>query len=130
MFRRFLIVCWALFALCVVTATVGWYFGFEADRQREVAQAEYDALLNEPINFVDEIMAEGKDKSELSEDELKALARSEERRKSETVLAEIDKRVSIWAGAIVYGAFAAILILLWNILWHIGHWIWMGRKTE
>jgi hypothetical protein len=87
-----------------------------------------DALLNEPINFVDEIMAEGKDKSELSEDELKALARSEERRNSKTVLAEIDKRVSILAGAIVYGAFAAILILLWNILWHIGHWIWMGRK--
>ena len=130
MFRRFMTICWVLFALCVVTATVGWYFGIEADRQREVAQAEYDALLNEPINFVDEIMAEGKDKSELSEDELKALARSEERRNSKTVLAEIDKRVSFWAGAIVYGAFAAILILLWNILWHIGHWIWMGRRTE
>ena len=22
------------------------------------------------------------------------------------------------------------VLLVWNIIWHVGHWIWMGRQTE
>ena len=25
---------------------------------------------------------------------------------------------------------AAAIIFIWNIIWHIGHWIWMGRETR
>ena len=29
--------------------------------------------------------------------------------------------------AIVAGLMG-LVILLWNVIWHTGHWIWMGRK--
>jgi len=26
--------------------------------------------------------------------------------------------------------FAALVMLLWNIIWHTGHWVWVGRKVQ
>lgn len=25
--------------------------------------------------------------------------------------------------------YLAVVALIWNVIWHTGHWIWMGRKT-
>ena len=30
----------------------------------------------------------------------------------------------------LFGVIGAGLILVWNIIWYIGHWIWLGRKVE
>ena len=24
----------------------------------------------------------------------------------------------------------AAVILLWNLIWHVGHWVWIGRQTK
>ena len=30
----------------------------------------------------------------------------------------------------LYAGIVAFVILLWNIIWHTAHWIWMGRKES
>ena len=139
MFRRFMVVCWVLFSLLALTGAAGWYFVFEADPKREIALAEYQSLKDEKIDFAALLQAaelsDGEiDESDLSEDELKSIARaeaqSEKRDAAKNRLSAINKEIDSWAGAIVYGSFGAAFMLLWNIIWHIGHWIWMGRKAE
>ena len=100
---------------------------------REIAQAQFEAASEETIEFAamllaDELLNGIKDKSELSEDELKKLAKIERRDAAEKRVSPLDAKIDRWAGALVYGGFAAAVIMIWNILCHTGHWVWMGRK--
>ena len=139
MFRRFMIVCWVLFALCVVAAAAGWYFGFDANHQREVAQAEYQALQNESVNFyasrlADELSQGEKDEADLSDEERERwtefLAKEKKRQTVENRLEKLRHQIDLWEQAFLFGSLVGALILLWNIIWHTGHWIWVGRKAE
>ncbi len=74
MFRRFMIVCWALFLIgCVVTV---WGFVGIIDA----------AAANQP---------EG-----------------------------------VYQNMFFFGGILAQFMLLWNVIWHIAHRIWMGRKKQ
>ena len=49
------------------------------------------------------------------------------------VIEEAQRRLGadreVWALSAFFGSIAAVIVLLWNIVWHIGHWVWMGRRT-
>ncbi len=54
--------------------------------------------------------------------------------KRKAALAELDRRYlnrrEVFSITAFIGGAIAVLVLLWNIIWHAGHWIWMGRRTN
>lgn len=36
----------------------------------------------------------------------------------------------VWADTIVVGILISGIALLWNIIWHVAHWVWMGRVQK
>jgi len=41
-----------------------------------------------------------------------------------------DRRKGKWQTIGFIGVALAAILFMWNIIWHLGHWIWMGRKAE
>ena len=54
-------------------------------------------------------------------------------RRRKAAMAELDRRYSRrkenYQTAEFIGAALVALIFLWNLILHIGHWIWMGRRV-
>ena len=94
MFRRFIIVCWVLFALASIVGLVGG-----------VGYLHYQGELE---GFTELSVESGENRY--------------------AVLERIHLRKEGFGSTGILGALAAGLILLWNIILHTGHWIWMGRK--
>ncbi len=112
MFRRFLIVCWVLFSVGTVAGLVG-YVGYRANAEPEYVlqeQSEEDLAVSAKDMTAEERLEELSGRARM-------LKRSipRERRKQTFLLVG-------WSGAIFAGG-----MILWNIIWHTGHWIWIGR---
>lgn len=203
MFRRFMIVCWVLFGLAIVTSAAGWgiykysYTQILTIRDSAGVKPEYDqpeqiadALVSIQAIYTARIQLLEADEPDEPMTRQEAIAESERRLKLDSaeraaepdsiqraltyvsrqialdraekaakpfleeepdldkktipVLKEIGAknaadldtvtqyggrvRVALlaWEAAIV----SALAILLWNVLWHIGHWIREGRKEQ
>ena len=109
-----MIVCWVLFAIAASFAAVGWIGN------------EYYVLLSDRI--VAEVNAESKYVPVYNEDN-EIVQRGIEF-KSTPESRAMAKNGEPYQIIGLIGGLVASLILLWNIIWHTGHWIWMGRKTH
>ena len=122
MFRRFMIVCWVLLGVCVA----GWIFVYDrADDAHLLVMEVFDQIDEHPameLESSDESYvttyeairdASGKTVADLLNDQ--------------KPLIDNRDRLRQLAGLFLSAGF---YLLLWNIIWHIGHWIWMGRKNN
>ena len=110
-----MIVFWGLFSIGTVAGLVG-YVGYRANAEPEYVVQEQS---EEDVAVLAKDMAEEERLEELS-GRTRMLKRSipRERRKQKFLLVG-------WSGAIFAGG-----MILWNIIWHTGHWIWMGREQS
>ena len=107
-----MIVCWALFALGAVSALIGL-----AGYQNLVSRAESIELATH-----EEAMAAQPDSDRAEGNRIRwHPSETPESRK-------IRRDAENWIVPLGFGLGTASLMLIWNILWHVGHWIWMGRK--
>jgi len=114
-----MIVCWVLFAIGTVTAAIG-YGGYRANHELidpSIPPPPAGYVFDEPPRVGD--MTAKELLEELRELERERAERIDRRQKAETFLfvAQI-------------GALLAGPLLLWNLIWHTGHWIWMGRQEQ
>jgi hypothetical protein len=149
MFRRFMIVCWVLFGLSVAATTALYAAHYSAYQDFLQAVDERDAILERGTararaeketraevdgpwkDYAGDTVENGstgdapwEDDPIIADDEAKALDVLDLRidssmRVMESYTSDIGNAMSISA-----------LILLWNIIWHVGHWIWMGREER
>ena len=103
-------VCWALFAISSATGLVGWagakYYGYQAT----ASISEWEApSANETDQELDEGVVQLQPAPLPNWD-------------------YVEKQISFWTWGLI-GAWAAAGILMWNTLWHTGHWIWMRRTV-
>lgn len=128
-----MIVCWVLFALCVSISVVGWlgFFHYEAEiesidsgfaTQEPIGETDYSDLLNEE-QTPEEILNDG-ESSETAREALDRLRRENATRLERAKFVRHETNFLTTGVAVGVLAFS---ILLWNIIWHTGHWIWMGR---
>ena len=112
MFRRFMIVCWVVLSLAALVGLVGWagysHFERKAEAIVRVAQAESEQRFKD----AGDVLWGNKD----------------------TVVSTAESRIEQGKGvpfmfAGVLGGILAGVLLIWNIIWHTGHWIWMGRES-
>lgn len=152
MFRRFMIVCWALFSLGVFTGAVGLW-GYKT-YDNKIMDLRFDSWIESGVDSAYGI------KQELRQDikELNDILARAQNTESETLKfgddevprelfiqktqAVIDRATSQLDTVSTYsetaqlffivaaiGGSLAFLMLLWNVIWHVGHWIWMGRES-
>ena len=120
MFRRFMIVCWVLFSLSIV----GWIVVYDyADDAQEKVMEVFDRIDEHPA-----MELESSDESYVTTYESIRDASGKTVREllnDQKWLADDRDRLRQIAGVFLSSGF---YILLWNIVWHIGHWVWMGRN--
>jgi hypothetical protein len=109
-FRKLMMVCWALFAVSAATGLVGWagyeYYGYQA--RASVADWEVPPAYaedQEPDENVVQLQP-----APLPDWDF------------------VEKQIAFWTVGLISGWVAAG-ILLWNLILYTGHWIWMGRKA-
>lgn len=118
MFRRFMIVCWVVFCFSVVASAVAWN---AEDAARSETFRLLESAYQHPAMF-----------SDVGE-EISSKMRDEDGNTIGDIFREHDWRVEDrdrledLRGNSITVAFS---LLLWNIIWHVGHWVWMGRKVE
>ena len=110
MFRRFMIVCWVLFLLATAVTAIG-YIGF----------GHYQELISEVPTVEERAQL---DWDSLNSDEQYSLLEAELDEK-QPLRHQRDK----YSPLMGLGLMAMAVILIWNIIWHTGHWIWMGRDN-
>ena len=115
MFRRFMIVCWVIFGILAVASGFAWktFIDVVSDvSELTDAVLEHPAIGLEPSDpaYYDLEDAEGRT--------LPNLYRQQDWR-----IQDRDEWDAI-TGNIVFITFG---FLLWIIVWHVGHWVWMGR---
>lgn len=107
-----MIVCWVLFLILGSTFLVGLIGTWHYHKLSEGIVAEENAEIKREIE-------RGVDPEYPWEHDLIVSTPESEK-------AEYRSRAF---GKIAYfGGVPVVLILLWNIILHTGHWIWMGRK--
>lgn len=114
MFRRFMIVCWVLFAIGASISLIG-YVGYIVNQEPElttrVRELPPDAVLEE-----------------LTLEQKRANALADAGRRIEREDRQV-RREYFLITATIGGIFVGIL-LLWNVIWHTAHWVWMGRNKD
>ena len=122
MFRRFMIVCWVLFAIPAIVSLVSWpmyyKYGTEVEAFDVKPWERFDPEALIPENFQEDD-APGNPFTE----------EAERRQKKIDQHRELKSKQEAWGIAAYAGMGIAAAILLWNILCHTVHWIWMGRKA-
>jgi hypothetical protein len=105
-----MIVCWVLFAISAATGLVGWagyeYYGYKA--RASVASWEMPpeyAEDQDPDSEVVQLRPAPWPNWEF-----------------------VEKQMAFWNTGRISGLLAAGL-LLWNVLFHTAHWIWIRRKA-
>lgn len=114
MFRRFMIVCWVLFLIFSGVSLAGFVVALHYDNKS-------DAIIlaaNEEIERKKELRVEPEKAWEF--DTIIATPESEKAKSRSIVFGEF----------VFFSGVPAVVLLLWNILCHTAHWIWMGRKAE
>ena len=116
MFRRFMILCWVLFSIFTLVGLVG-FVGYQ--------------VLDEPVFEIelasgDIVSTKGMTVEQLEQAEELKLAKDVVVAISSTIRAYEKRRENFLLTAWL-GAFLALASMLWNIIWHTAHWVWMGR---
>jgi hypothetical protein len=179
MFRRFMIVCWVLFAICGGTALVAdraydnaeqeilsFKLGFTdanvgAPRVRKdiarflIALDEHSKnnynpftalkpahepnwsknkkirdeamMLAEIMNLIDPLGPAVSIGDEVSEADI--LKSFDESALGLIKTGQLAKRQAVLRDITFPAGLLAAILLVWNIIWHVSHWVWMGRKT-
>lgn len=109
-----MIVCWVLFAIGASVSLIG-YVGYIVNQEPELTTRIRELR---PDEVVEEYTLEQKREIALAE------ARQRLHRHQRDV-----RRGYFFSAAVIGGIFVGIL-LLWNIIWHTVHWVWMGRNTD
>jgi hypothetical protein len=116
MFRRFLIVCWSLFVVSVIVLGVEWLtYRYAQVEVQDIATQHYDSAeaFSSHLCYQDESRCPGV-KGKIARLRSQYFAAKEN---AENHLSYFYRISAV-----------AIFLLTWNIIWHIGLWIWMGRK--
>ena len=121
-----MIVCWVLFSLMCLVGGGGaighWHY-----------QGQLDSLADKKIEIGYQNWIDGIDPPYVT-DELVTAPDVLTNLRQLKAIAELDRRwhksQSSWSTLGFVGAGGATFIFLWNLICHIGHWIWMGRKAE
>jgi len=137
MFRRFMTVCWVLFAMAALTAVIGWS-GY-SHYQREIEEARIVDIDDLTTEATEEwrIFEPGEDSDTspgrpMTPEEIKDFNLSMQLEHEQSINDKIRpirvqrERYSIALGL---GGLIAAILLLWNIIWHTGHWVSEGRET-
>ena len=115
MFRRFMIVCWVLFLLLGCTSLIG-----------VLGSTHYRDLSKEIVSESNRVLEQKLESGEYSPDNPYMTLPKEWTPESRVA----DRRTENFTIVTLISSAAALLVLLWNILWHTGHWIWMGRDKK
>lgn len=152
MFRRFMIVCWILFGIpaCVALVSGATSFMTESDIQDFItgdAEDTADVIqhLDRIIKTEDRTIAlaeemrrrirAGEWTGEQTEDDANAIIIERTdyvqpfKMKKERLRTLMGRKIES-ERIYMLSALLAATILLWNVIWHAGHWIWMGRKAD
>ena len=141
--------CWVLFSLTAAASLVGYSesrtYARNSEEVWEIWEMGRNPYLRIDVNTDNLHMDEVPDNELLSiiRDERKAIGderqdqfsdeylEAEERRAiaMEALLQRYDRRMETSQLVAVVAVTLATIILVWNIIWHVGHWIWMGRVT-
>ena len=89
----------------------------KADENVPIGASEANAML---------IRLRAQDYSDLSDDQL--LAKLKSTQESALFADTQNARKRIAENVFFFASIPAVLILLWNLIGHTGHWIWTGRK--
>lgn len=111
-----------LFSVATLIAVVGsigtWHYESEQDEMLEAAQERGWNVF--------EIM----DPSDLQPGDVVRVEAPWEMYRLADEYQTAEERVLAFSAAAGLGGIGAVLILLWNLILHAGHWIWMGRETD
>jgi hypothetical protein len=130
-----MIVCWVLFAITVLFAIFGW-FGFvhydskieiidtEIANQESTGKGKFSDLLRK-----EQTAEESRNDKDSPETLREELDRWREEQVPQIEREKLVRHRSDSMAAGLLGVLLAVSILLWNIIWHVGHWIWMGRES-
>lgn len=117
MFRRFMIVCWVLFGMLFAVTFATYYgsyhYAVQASQIIEAAQAASDREAAK-------IVAEGGVAPEWMTGPIV------ETRESRAALIRSESLTDLGLPA----AILTVFVLVWNVIWHVGHWTWMGREAH
>ena len=114
MFRRFMIVCWVLFAIPAVISLVSWpvYFMYQED----------DDNLYVVVDLVGDDSEE--QQARIGKNNLLLPIESFDEH------LELKGKIESWGIAARAGAEIAAMILIWNIICHTVTWVIVGRKSR
>ena len=122
MFKRFMIVCWVLFALASFVATGA---GIEYKHHEAKKDDILDTATAQGFNVFDVI-----DPPKVKPGDVLQMERPWDLYQlADDYRAATDESEMFSYIALVAGIIAGTL-LLWNVIWHVGHWIWMGREPN
>jgi len=157
-FRQFMMVCWVLFALSGLAGVAGW-IGNSIYASRILDIRPYGMVLGgvtDPYTILNELrrserrafhrlveerngakkLPEGNVVEQRYEFDTAPAMDVEARERIFENVAELHARASEYYSFIqgftrlgIVGSMLAAILALWNIIWHTGHWVWMGRKT-
>lgn len=136
MFRRFMIVCWVLFAIPAIVSLVSWPMYYKYGNDIEALDVMPWERRFDPINFADEIFGLDDapvnpltEEQERRREELKQRREElEQRREKIEQEMALESKQESWGIAAFAGMGIAAAILLWNILCHTVAWVIAGRN--
>ena len=122
-----MIVCWVLFALVSLASLIGGigyrHYQVEIQAMRELPPETEDNEFADLIPPPDGFKLDSPANANPFEAEL-------ERRLYDRERQSYASRKETYAITGIVAAALAGIILLWNIIWHTAHWVWMGRKDS
>lgn len=127
MFRRFMIVCWVLFAIPAIVSLASWpmYFKYGND---------IEALEPWPFRFdpealvPDTLQEDDAPGNPATEEKERRRERAERRRENIERHRALESKQASWGIAAFAGMGIAAAILLWNVLCHTVAWVIAGRN--
>ena len=122
MFRRFMIVCWILFGLASIVA-VGTTI--EASRNESLMEAILESATKQGLNVYEVI-----DPPNVEPGDVVHMERPWELFKFADDYRVAKQRKESFSLFTIAASIVAGSLFLWNILWHTGHWILMGRQSD
>ena len=131
MFRRFMIVCWVLFAIPAIVSLVSWPMYYKYGNDLDGLFVELKPLDNNSVEPEENIFDQfdepnGKSASpDVTFGQYNRALRFDEIDRHRA----LERKQESWGMAAFAGMGIAAAILLWNILCHTAHWIWMGRRV-
>jgi hypothetical protein len=131
-----MIVCWVLFALSAATAGVGWFGAERVQNDIDLIRAESEAAATSErsesytIHDYNDLAGPGRAATPEEVADINSDLRERRLEELDEELEPLSSKEKSLATIMNVGLFSAAALLLWNIIWHTGHWVWMGRETR